>query len=102
MAIKIIGKTRIFKKEFENGTSYSTTISKKNEDGTYKNLYVSVGFKKGKEIEGNIEIKDGFITFYETNTGLQKIKLVILDYIAESENATSEFIELNDDSFLPF
>lgn len=84
--MKVTGKTRIFKNEYNGRLNYTTSISNKKEDGTYENMYLSVQFKKGQETEGNIEIKDGFLSFYKTKEGLPKLKVVILDYAKEEQN----------------
>lgn len=86
--MQVTGKTRIFKDEFGGNTYYKTTVSRKTEDGTYKNTRISVQFKQGQEAEGDIEITNGFLSFYEDKTGNHKIKLVILEYTAaETEEA---------------
>lgn len=84
--MKVTGKTRIFKNEYNGRVNYTTSISNKKEDGTYENMYLSTQFKKGQETEGNIEIKDGFLSFYKTKEGLPKLKVVILDYTKEEQN----------------
>jgi hypothetical protein len=98
--MKVIGKIRIFKNEFNGKVNYSTSISNKKEDGTYDKMYLSVQFKKGMETEGDIDIKDGFLSFFKTKEGLPKLKLVILDYAKEQ----SDFIDVPDGSAeeLPF
>lgn len=96
--MKVTGKTRIFKNEYNGRLNYTTSISNKKEDGTYEKMYLSVQFKKGQETEGNIEIKDGFLSFYKTKEGLPKLKVVILDYAKEEQN---DFMSV-DSSDLPF
>lgn len=96
--MKVTGKTRIFKNEFNGKVNYSTSISNKKEDGTYDKMYLSVQFKKGMETEGDIDIKDGFLSFFKTKEGLPKLKLVILDYAKEQ----NDFIDVPDGSDLPF
>ena len=97
--MKVTGKVRIFESEFNGRKNYSTSISNKKEDGTYENMFIPVGFKKGEETSGNIEVKDGFLTFFKTSTGLPKIKIVILDYEKDFE---SDFISVEDPNDLPF
>ena len=97
MSLKITGKIRIFSKEFNGVPAYSTTISRKTEEGNYENLYVAVSFRKGQETDGDIIVNDGFITWFKNNTGLQKIKLVVLDYDKENE-----WISTDDMPDLPF
>lgn len=96
--MKVTGKTKVFKNEYDGRVNYSTSISNKKEDGTYEKMYLSVQFKKGQETEGNIEIKDGFLSFYKTKDGLPKVKVVILDYTKEEE----DYITLPSDEPLPF
>lgn len=82
--MKVTGKATIFAKDFENGRSYSLSISRKNPDGTYDKtkLYMSVGFKKDVVLENKtkIEILDGFLTFYKNKNGLALPKIQIMDY----------------------
>lgn len=78
--MNILGKTRIFKNEYNGKGFYSTSVSNKNQDGTYEKLYISVQFKKGMEVEGDIDIKDGFLSMYKDRNGLAKPKIVVLDY----------------------
>lgn len=82
--MKVTGKATIFAKDFENGRSYSLSISKKNPDGTYDKtkLYMNVGFKKDVVLENKtkIEILDGFLTFYKNKNGLALPKIQVMDY----------------------
>ena len=94
--MKVIGEIMLFKNDF----GYSTSISNKKQDGTYDNMAISVQFRKGdmdaQKIPNKtkINIKDGFLSFYNSTAGDKKVKLVILDYeIAESsknENVGNE------------
>ena len=99
--MKITEETMIFK----NDIGYSTSISKKNEDGTYENMFIPVNFKKGIEVENKtkINILNGFLSFYKTKEGLTKIKLVVTEFTAEDKQEEM-FIpnnaEITDD--LPF
>ena len=98
--MKVTGKARIFKNQYNGNTYYSTSISNKKEDGTYENMYLSTQFKKGMETEGNIEITDGFLTFFKDKNGMPKVKLVILDYTKEQQD---DFMSVSmDESSLPF
>jgi len=73
---------RIYKNEYEGRTSYSTTISKKDQFGNYENLYISVQLPKDISLESNskINVKKGFLSFYKTNQGLPKIKAVVQEF----------------------
>lgn len=81
--MKIVGKTKIFKNEYNGNIYYSTSISNKKEDGTYENMSISVQFKKGQETSGDIEITNSFLTFYKDKNGMPKLKLVIMEYTKE-------------------
>lgn len=82
--MNISGKTIIFKSEY----GYSTTISKKNQNGEYERMYVSVQLPKGVELENKsfIDITKGFISFFNTKEGLPKIKLVVMEYTIDEES----------------
>lgn len=45
-------------------------------------MSVNVQFKKGQETAGDIEITNGFLSFYKDKNGIPKVKIVILDYTA--------------------
>lgn len=99
--MKIVDKLYIYKGQY----GYSTLI--KNQDDK---LYIQVQFKKNNEPTQDkvqIDIKDGFVSFYKTNTGLAKIKYVVLDYeIVEAQGDAYEdpfvnSVEVSDDG-LPF
>ena len=51
--MQIRGETMIFANE-KGG--YSTTVSNKNQDGTYDNMYIAVNFKKGIALENQTKI----------------------------------------------
>lgn len=81
--MNITGKTMIFKSQY----GYSTTISKKNQDGEYTNMYVSIQLPKNIELENKtvIEITNGFLSFYNTKYGLPKIKIVVMEFTTDEE-----------------
>lgn len=81
--MNITGKTMIFKSQY----GYSTTISRKNQDGEYTNMYVSVQLPKNIELENKtvIEITNGFLSFYNTKDGLPKIKIVVMEFTTDEE-----------------
>ena len=95
----IRGKTRIFKND---KGFYSTSVSRKKEDGTYKNMYMSVNFKKGIEVENNteIDVKKGFISFYEKDERLIPV-LVVTEFETINKEEKSEFSTISE-SDLPF
>lgn len=80
----VLGKTMIFKGDY----GYYTTVSNKNQDGTYDNMRVSVQLPKGIEMENKtkLNILKGFLSFYKSKDGLPKIKIVIQDYSFEEQN----------------
>ncbi len=47
--LNITGEQVIFKNK--NNTGYYTTTSNKLEDGTYEKNFITVGFRKGVEVE---------------------------------------------------
>lgn len=105
------GYQKVFKNEREDGSVYFTTsISNKQEDGTYKYMSKSIKFKKGEEpaYTCNIKIKNAFMSFYES--GDKKYDyIMVMDYETDEEEKSnqtenyedfSEDIDLTDD--LPF
>lgn len=103
--MQIRGETMIFANE-KGG--YSTTISNKNQDGTYDNMYIAVNFKKGITLENKtkIDITNGFLSFYKTREGLPKLKIVVMDFeIKGNTEAKQEEVnnfEISQDDDLPF
>ena len=90
-SLNVTGRKMIFKNE--KGL-YSTTISNKKPDGTYENMYISVGLPRDREIENKtvIDIKNAFLSFYTTGDeeSLKKnIKLVVMDF-EETMNADEQ------------
>lgn len=100
---KLTGDFMIFKGEY----GYSTAISKKNEDGTYDKMYLSIQLPKGTELENKtkINITNGFLTFYKTKEGLPKPKIVVMqfesEYKEQTEDITDDVMSF-DGSDLPF
>lgn len=72
---------------FKSQYGYSTTISRKNQDGEYERMYVSVQLPKNIELENKtvIEITNGFLSFYNTKDGLSKIKIVVREFTTNEE-----------------
>ena len=66
MRSKFTDQTMIFRKDTDDRTFYSATISKKKADGEYENAYIRVEFKKGTDLPNKtlIDIKNGWLTFY--------------------------------------
>lgn len=103
--MQIRGETMIFANE-KGG--YSTTISNKNQDGTYDNMYIAVNFKKDVMVENKtkIDITNGFLSFYKTREGLPKLKIVVMDFEIKGNTETKQEevnnFEINQDDDLPF
>lgn len=89
--MNISGKCKLFRNDYENGISYSTTISNKNIEGKYENMYVIVQMPKLTNLENKttIDITNGFLSNYKDKNGLMKIKLVVLDYEMGTEPSES-------------
>lgn len=89
--MNITGKTMIFK----NTYGYSTAISRKDKDGKYEKMYISVQLPKDIELENQtmINITKGFLSFYKTKIGLAQPKIVVMDF---------DFDKSNDENELPF
>lgn len=76
------GEVMIFKND---KGFYSTTLSKKNQDGSYTNAYVAVAFKKGVDIPNKtkINIKNGFLTFdqyQKEGKTITNLKIFVTEY----------------------
>ena len=74
----ITGKCKVFRNEFQNkngGTfvKYKIGFSKKLQDGSYDNAYMTAKFRKGVELQhmADIDITDSWLTFdkYESKDG---------------------------------
>lgn len=81
--MNITGKIIIFKSEY----GYSTAISKKNQDGEYENMYLSVQLPRGVELENKtiINITKAFLSFYKNKDGLAKPKIVVMEYTIDAD-----------------
>ena len=95
--LQIVGTTRIFAKEINGKTLYSTSVSSKKQDGTYDRMYIAVQLPKNTVLQNNtdITILEGFMSFYKSQEGLAKIKIVVMKF--EKEEASEE-----EKSDLPF
>lgn len=94
--MNIQGKCMIFSSE----KGYSTSISKKNQDGQYERMYLTVQLPKEDILENKtqIDVKEGFLSFYKTKEGLPRLKLVVMKY--EIEKKEEEYTI--DSADLPF
>ena len=106
--MNITGLCRIFKKELNGKELYSTSISSKNQNGDWDKMYLSVQLPRNTVLENgtDINITKGFLSFYKTNEGLPKIKLVIQEFQTKEEIEEREAIQneqnynINDDDLL--
>lgn len=89
--MNITGRTLIFKSNY----GYSTAISKKDQEGNYKRMYLNVQLPKGVELENKtyIEITKGFLSFYEDRNGLPKVKVVVMGFQEDYEKEEREAIQ---------
>ena len=108
--MNILGNARIYKNEINGKELYSTSISSKNQNGEWDKMYLPVQLPKNVVLENNtdINITKGFLSFYKTNEGLPKIKLVIQEFQTKEEIeereaiASEEFYQDNQNLDLPF
>lgn len=94
----IFQNQKIWRKDFENGYGYSTSISGKMQDGTYKTAYLTIRFAKSAEApekisNGTVADFEGFLT--ATSTG--KVVLVVTKLNIQDDLPTAEDIGV--DSF---
>ena len=108
--MQVLGEVRIFKKEMNGKELYSTSISNKNQNGDWDKMYLSVQLPRNVVLENgtDINITKGFLSFYKTNDGLPKIKIVIQEFQTKEEMEErqaieqEEFYQDNNTSDLPF
>lgn len=111
--LNITGEQVIFKNK--NNTGYYTTTSNKLEDGTFEKNFITVGFRKGVELDNftKINIKDGFLTHYsyqnEDGEIIKRFKIMVMDfdvietYSNNTEDTTNnEMSDIYPDDDLPF
>lgn len=113
--LNITGEQIIFKNK--SNTGYYATISHKMKDGTYEKNFMTVGFRKGVEVDNftKINIKNGFLTLcsYQNENGetIKKFKIMVLDFDVlethsnneNTENAPDdEMSDIYQDDDLPF
>ena len=68
--MELINKEKvIFRKDFNNKASYSTSVSKKKQDGSYENGYIPIAFRKDTHLKDRTKIKilDGWWDFFTIN-----------------------------------
>lgn len=100
----IDGKMRIFRNKTNDGREYFTTsLSTRKEDGTYSNMSIPVSFAKSidtSNLPDNINISQGFLTFYEKSDGTKNIKVMIMELVEEAEYIKLDDLDNTDE--LPF
>lgn len=89
--MNITGEILIFRNEF----GFSTSISRKNQNGEYERMYISVQLPKGIELENKtkINITKGFLSFYKNKQGLSQVKIVVMEYKTDEELQEREAIQ---------
>lgn len=94
--MNVSGEIMIFKNEY----GFSTSISRKNQNGEYEKMYLSVQLPKGVELENKtkINITKSFLSFYKNKQGLPQVKIVIMEYKTDEEVQEREAIQ-NEDSY---
>ena len=108
--MQVTGLCKLFKKIINDKELYSTSISSKNKEGQWEKMYLSVQLPKNVVLENgtDINITKGFLSFYKTNEGLPKIKIVIQEFQTKEEMeereaiSSEEFYQNNQNSDLPF
>lgn len=98
--MNVIGRCMIFSSE----KGYSTSISKKDQNGQYERMYITVQLPKEDTLENKtqIDVKEGFLSFYKTKDGLPRLKLVIMKYDIEKKIEKKEEEYTIDSADLPF
>lgn len=118
MRNKFEGEAMIFRKDFDDRAVYSTTLSKKKQDGTYENDFIGIEFNKGVSLANKtkIDIKNAWLTFYKNKDGLSVkfIKCSEFEQLSgipsgfeqidekQSPQIPSGFQALEDDDDIPF
>lgn len=84
---------KVWRNDKNGFPTYSLTISKKNDDGTYGHVYQNIRFKKGVEVDNGetIIIKNAFPTFSTGKDGKNYQHWMITDF---------EFVGATDDGFM--
>jgi hypothetical protein len=89
--MNINGKCKVYAKKYNDRMTYSTSVSRKKQDGTYVRQYVSLKFLENKKLHdpaipdgSEIEIKNGWLSCYESKDGV-KDEWVITDYAVTEE-----------------
>ena len=96
--MNITGKTKIYKGMY----GYSCSISNKQQDGDYDNMFIQLQLPKGIEPVDKtiIEITRGFLSFYRTKDGKQVPKIVVLEIKQDEPKQEENYFTSESD--LPF
>jgi hypothetical protein len=99
-------KIWINKKDFDGRIAYSTKLAQKDKETKKEicSMYLDIQLPKDRQCEaGQIFIKDGFFTCYQTQAGV-KPKLVVMDYeyLQESQFDKVEPKKIEEDPFSEF
>lgn len=101
----VTGETMVFAKDYNDRRLYSTTLGKKNQDGTWDNGYINLQFKKDVKLlnKTKIDIKNGWLTFYKSKDGKSVFYIFVNEFerLADSDDPTPDgFAQLADE--IPF
>ena len=97
------GETMVFRKDRDGRPPlYSTSIGKKNQDGTYTDGYIGLQFKKGVDIQNKtkVNVTNGWLTFYMSKTEPPRPVWGIFVNEFEFESVADNFEQL--DEQVPF
>lgn len=88
LKVDVSGDGMIFRKEFDDKTSYSTTLSKKNMDGVWENAFIPIQFKRDAFVHNKtkIRIDNGWLTFYLTKTDKKPVFYIFCNEFIELES----------------
>jgi hypothetical protein len=100
LRVNVTGDTMIFRKEWEGKNFYTTSLSKKKQDETYENAYISVQFKKDVVLHNKTKIKvnNGWLTFYMK--GKEPVYQLFISDFEEEDEIPEGFTQV--DEGLPF
>jgi hypothetical protein len=99
MKVTVRESAMIFRKEFDGRATYSTGLSKKNQDGSYDNAYIGIQFKKDVNLHDKtkINITNGWLTHYKNKEGKPVFYIMCTEFTTE-EAEQSGFTELEEGS----
>lgn len=91
-------KVKVYKGKY----GYSCSISNKQQDGDYDNMFIQLQLPKGIEPVDRtiIEITRGFLSFYRTKDGKQVPKIVVLEIKQDEPKQEENYFTSESD--LPF